>query len=62
MTIITGDFLDLVRRMRAKQVEYFKTRDTTILRESKDLERRVDEAIKAADQKPDLFSNEPTLE
>lgn len=59
---MTGDFLDLVRRMRAKQVEYFKTRDTTILRESKDLERRVDEAIKAADQKPDLFSNEPTLE
>lgn len=59
---MTGDFIDLVRRMRAKQVEYFKTRDTTILRESKDLERRVDEAIKAADQKPDLFSSEPTLE
>ncbi len=59
---MTGDFLDLVRRMRAKQVEYFKTRDTTILRESKDLERRVDEAIKAADQKPELFSNDPTLE
>lgn len=62
MTIVTGDFLDLVRRMRSKQIEYFKTRDTTILRESKDLERRVDEAIKAADQKPDLFSNEPELE
>jgi hypothetical protein len=39
------DLRDLVRRMRAKQKEYFRTRDTTVLRESKDLERRVDDAL-----------------
>lgn len=55
---MTKDFVDLVRRMRAKQREYFKTRDSMALRESKDLERRVDDAIEAADAKPDLFSQE----
>lgn len=50
------EFIDLVRRMRAKQKEYFKTRDTTILRESKDLERHVDQAVEAYNAKPDLFT------
>lgn len=40
------DFRDLVRRMRQKQAEYFATRDRTVLSESKDLERRVDAALK----------------
>lgn len=39
------EFRSLVKRMRDKQKEYFRTRDTTVLRESKDLERRVDEAL-----------------
>ena len=59
---MTDDFIDLVRRMRAKQKEYFRTRDAMILRESKDLERRVDDAIEDANKTPDLFSNDPTLE
>ncbi len=59
---MTDDFIDLVRRMRAKQKEYFRHRDATSLRESKDLEYRVDRAIEEANKKPDLFSNDPTLE
>lgn len=53
------EFIDLVQRMRAKQKEYFRTRDTTILRESKDLERHVDNAVEAYDAKPDLFTGQP---
>lgn len=51
------EFVELVRRMRAKQAEYFRTRDSTVLREAKDLERRVDEWLRAdADKdKPSLF-------
>lgn len=44
---MTGrEFVELVRDMRAKQVEYFKTRSSDVLRESKQLERRVDAAIR----------------
>lgn len=44
---MTGkEFIELVRDMRAKQVEYFQTRDRNVLRESKQLERRVDAAIR----------------
>ncbi len=50
------EFRDLVRRMRKCQKDYFKTRDTTVLRESKDLERRVDAALEPP--KPDLFGDE----
>lgn len=39
------EFAELVRRMRAKQKEYFKKRTPTLLAESKDWERRVDEAL-----------------
>lgn len=53
------EFAALVARMRAKQREYFKTRDGTVLRESKDLERRVDAAIEAmqgkGESQPGLF-------
>ena len=47
------DFKDLVRRMRAKQKEYFRKRDNTILNECKDLERRVDDALN--NKTPDMF-------
>lgn len=47
-------FLDLVRRMRAAQIEYFKTRDQTTLRDCKQLERQVDAAVARKDH-PELF-------
>lgn len=53
------DFAALVGRMRAKQAEYFRTRDRIALQESKDLERRVDAAVNEilgkADRQPELF-------
>ena len=36
------EFIDLVEKMRAKQKEYFATRDRAVLQESKKLERQVD--------------------
>ena len=38
-------FFDLVSKMRDKQREYFRTRSTAALRESKQLEKRVDDEI-----------------
>lgn len=38
-------FFDLVARMRAKQKEYFKTRTSASLTESKTLEKAVDDEI-----------------
>lgn len=39
------EFFDLVSKMRAKQKEYFKYRNKTLLNESKDLEKQVDDEI-----------------
>jgi hypothetical protein len=36
------DFRDLVKRMRAAQKEYFRTRSQLVLSEAKGLERQVD--------------------
>jgi hypothetical protein len=50
------EFIALVRQMREAQRSYFKTRSAEWLSESKRLERKVDEAIKAADDiQPKLF-------
>lgn len=38
-------FFDLVSKMRDKQREYFRTRSATALRESNQLEKRVDDEI-----------------
>ena len=40
-----GEFVELVRRMRKAQTEYFKTKDKGWLNESKKAERLVDAAI-----------------
>ena len=40
------EFYNLVAEMRAKQKEYFRTRDANVLNEAKDLEKRVDKAIR----------------
>lgn len=39
------EFFDLVSNMRAKQKEYFKYRNNTLLKESKALEKQVDDEI-----------------
>lgn len=39
------NFFDLVSKMRDKQREYFRTRSTAALKESKQLEKRVDDEI-----------------
>ena len=41
----SNEFYNLVRQMRNAQKEYFRTRDKRILTCSKELERRVDNAI-----------------
>lgn len=55
------DFFALVSRMRDKQKEYFRTRSTSVLQESKWLEKQVDDEIKRVNeiikdkQEPKLF-------
>jgi hypothetical protein len=44
------EFFDLVSEMRSKQKEYFRTRSTSVLSESKTLERRVDAEIMRVNQ------------
>ena len=39
------EFLELVAKMRERQIVYFKTRNSIVLQESKDLEKEVDAAI-----------------
>ena len=41
------EYVKMVERMRVKQRQYFRTRDTIVLQECRDLERRVDEATAA---------------
>lgn len=52
------EFIALVRSMRQAQRNYFKTRSSEALNRSKDLERKVDAALRAASEaeKPNLFS------
>lgn len=40
------EFFGLVSDMREKQKEYFRTRSSSVLSESKTLERRVDDEIR----------------
>ena len=57
----TGDFADLVKKMRDAQKEYFKTRSSDSLQRSKDYERKVDEVLSSREkrikeeQEPSLF-------
>lgn len=56
-------FFDLVARMRAKQKEYFKTRNSKSLAESKRLEKAVDDEIHRVEgivdskRNPNLFND-----
>jgi len=57
----TGDFADLVKKMRDAQKEYFKTRSSDSLHRSKDYERKVDEVLLSREKRikeerePSLF-------
>ena len=61
-------FFKLVAALRDKQKEYFRTRSQSALRESKALEKRVDDEIKRVEQilndkrEPSAFttSSQPT--
>ena len=44
------EFFDLVSDMRLKQKEYFRTRSTSVLNESKALERLVDTEIRRVNE------------
>ena len=44
------EFFGLVSDMRSKQREYFRTRSTSVLNESKALEKKVDDEIKRVKQ------------
>lgn len=60
MTIDHEAFYKLVVALRKKQKEYFRTRTQSALRESKALEKRVDDEIKRVE---DILKarNEPKL-
>lgn len=45
-----SEFIALVRQMRAKQDEFFKTRRNDVLLEAKALERKVDQTIREDEQ------------
>lgn len=49
------EFLQVVQEMRDAQKRYFDTKDTTVLNESKRLEKKVDAIIEMF-QTPSLFS------
>jgi hypothetical protein len=50
-----ADLIALVERLRAKQREYFRTRTSQALQESKDLEQRVNRAIAERKATPSMF-------
>lgn len=50
-------FMDLVRSMRACQLEYFRSRDKGILETAKSLEKKVDQSLDLS-YDPDLFGME----
>ncbi|MEO1527711.1 MAG: hypothetical protein AAFX06_19955 [Planctomycetota bacterium] len=53
------DFIALVHQMRTAQKEYFRTRDGSVLSRSKELERRVDQAVaELQDRQPSLFDED----
>ena len=57
-------FFDLVRRMRAQQNQYFKTRRKSDLDASKALERLVDDEIKRVEAilaLPDALPKQPNI-
>lgn len=66
MTMDAESFFKLVAALRDKQKEYFRTRSQSALRESKALEKRVDDEIRRVEQilndkrEPKLFGNENT--
>lgn len=45
------DFEQLVQDMRKAQKEYFKTRDANVLNKARDLESKVDKALKDIEEK-----------
>lgn len=53
---MTKEFVLLVKELRDSQKKFFSTRDSTYLKKSKALEKRVDEELQK------ILGNEPTKE
>lgn len=53
---MTKEFVLLVKELRESQKKFFTTRDSTYLKKSKALEKRVDEELQK------ILSNEPPKE
>lgn len=53
---MTKEFVLLVKELRDSQKKFFSTRDSTYLKKSKALEKRVDEELQK------ILSNEPPKE
>lgn len=51
------DFIELVKKMRDAQKEYFRTRDKVVLAESKKLEKQVDNRINELQNQTELFND-----
>ncbi|MDQ7950151.1 MAG: hypothetical protein AAGB30_11140 [Pedobacter sp.] len=51
------DFIELVKKMRKAQVEYFRTRSSIAMAEAKKLEREVDKLLP-----PDLMASRSSQE
>ena len=49
------EFRELVREMRRLQREYFKTRSNDTLLECKEIEGRVDKALKPPEPQKEMF-------
>jgi hypothetical protein len=51
-------FVDLVSNLRAAQREFFRTKSSAALEQSKRLEKQVDAAIREYREQPSLFGRE----
>ena len=49
------ELVDLVRKMRTAQKEFFKSRDQTVLEDARYFERQVDRALQRLDPQRELF-------
>ena len=47
--------MELVRKMRTAQKEFFKSRDQTVLEDARYYERQVDRALQRLDPQRELF-------
>lgn len=52
------EFIDLVKKMRDLQKEYFQKRDANVLAEAKTYERKVDKVLNGLLNQKEIFEND----